>query len=198
MMTKDHKPYNMNPKRTVYQWTLGGDYVGKYVSVAEASRQTGIPSSNIYMIFKGKSFSVRGFIFTYEPQFPGYTARAQRYFHSWNIYGDYLGYTNVIANSFFKNKTIRKMIEKGMYYHKGILYNLVKEFPKDEAQRRLRLKLEVRKRLAMKMKRLTEEQKYEIIDSTDSVQELAERFGVYPHVICHLKEIPYRREDYYK
>lgn len=57
--------YRGNAPRTVYQYTLDGELVASYPSVAEAGRQLGINRQNIYNCCWGKRDRIKNFYFKY-------------------------------------------------------------------------------------------------------------------------------------
>ena len=50
------------PKKAVYQYTVDGDLINEYVSMKEASRETGVPDGSISANCSGKQRTAGGFV----------------------------------------------------------------------------------------------------------------------------------------
>jgi hypothetical protein len=76
------KMRDVAPKRTVYQFTLEGDYIAVYESAMEAERQLGISNTQISKSAFGKLPSTGGYIFLFEEDLDKIDLRVDRYKHS--------------------------------------------------------------------------------------------------------------------
>ncbi|MFE8423764.1 NUMOD1 domain-containing DNA-binding protein [Tenacibaculum sp. ZH5_bin.1] len=59
------KPDTDNRKKVVYQYTLDGEYIAEYVSVAEASRQTGFNKTSIAKVCRGERNKCGNYFWVY-------------------------------------------------------------------------------------------------------------------------------------
>jgi hypothetical protein len=58
--------HGVNPQKTVIQYTMSGEFVANFVSVSEASRQTGIHHSRISACCRGERNETAGFVWKYK------------------------------------------------------------------------------------------------------------------------------------
>ncbi|WP_028890808.1 NUMOD1 domain-containing DNA-binding protein [Tenacibaculum sp. 47A_GOM-205m] len=59
------KPDTDNRKKVVYQYALNGEYVAEYLSVAEASRQTGFNKTSIAKVCRGERNKCGNYLWVY-------------------------------------------------------------------------------------------------------------------------------------
>lgn len=55
----------INAPKTVYQYTIDGDFVAEYQSAADASRRTGIMDTAIGQVCLGRTYSAGGYIWSF-------------------------------------------------------------------------------------------------------------------------------------
>lgn len=59
------KPDTDNRKKVVYQYTLDGEFIAEYISVAEASRQTGFNKTSIAKVCRGERNKCGNYLWVY-------------------------------------------------------------------------------------------------------------------------------------
>lgn len=67
------------PKRTIYQFTIEGDFIRSYPSAMEIERQLGILNATVSKCAFGKIPSVSGYIFLFEEDIGNIMLRVERY-----------------------------------------------------------------------------------------------------------------------
>lgn len=55
----------VDQSKTVYQFDFNGKFIAKYPSVSEAARQVNVCAMSIIQVCQGKTFSVKGYIWSY-------------------------------------------------------------------------------------------------------------------------------------
>ncbi len=181
-----------------YMWDLTGKLVAEYDSAAQAASRLKYDyaciMANIHR--KTNTRTYRGFIFSQEPEFPGYHDPKVNVYR-WDLDGTAYGLGAPLPSG-TDIEVVRKRVRSGKHIFDGYVWNTTPDFPHEIVQKFLRTRMERKERAKYYFPKRTPELIKAVTEANGPVEEIARKFDVAPHIICQIKGIPYNKEDYYK